>query len=87
MARKWMKTFYGGGSRIPKILTKDHMKPNIHELMILLHQAKDWADILVFKESMFNFIDIFLTTKQFLEKPKLIASSLRSHLKHLQDSK
>ena len=37
LARKWIETNYKGSSRFPKIITKDHMKPHIHDLMVLLH--------------------------------------------------
>ena len=63
MARKWTKTFYRGGSRLPKVITKVHMKPDIHNFMVLLHITKGSTDILVFGEWMFHYIDIILIGK------------------------
>ena len=37
LSRKWIETNYKGSSRLPKINTKDHMKPHVHDLMVLLH--------------------------------------------------
>ena len=50
MARKWKEKNYKGDSRLPKIVTKDHMKPHVHDLMVLLHQVKGSSDVLLFKD-------------------------------------
>ena len=40
MARKWTDVTYGGGSRLPKVITNDHMKPHTRDLVVLLHRVK-----------------------------------------------
>lgn len=87
LARKWMETNYGGGSRLPKIVTKDHMKPHIHDLMILLHRVKGLDDVFLFEEWMYRYVEIILKGKELLDWAKVIASSLRSHLKHAKESR
>ena len=82
-----METNYKGGSRLHKIVTKEHMKPHICDLMVFLHQAKGFSDILLFEDWMHHYIDIILTGKHFLDWSKLIASSLRNQLKHSEISR
>ena len=62
-----METNYGGGSRLPKVVTKDHMKPHIHDLVVLLHQVKGSTDIFLFEEWMFCYIEIILKVEQWMD--------------------
>lgn len=60
LARKWTETNYNGSSRLPKIITKDHMKPHVHDLMVLLHQVKGFTDIFLSEDWMYHYIEIIL---------------------------
>ena len=53
LARKWTETNYGGGSRIPKIVTKDHLKPHIHDLVVFLQWVKGSTVVFLFEDWMF----------------------------------
>ena len=50
LTMKWTETNYGGGSRLPKIVTKDHLKSHIHDLVVLLHRVKGSSDVFLFEE-------------------------------------
>ena len=82
MARKWTESNYGGGSRLPKIVTKDHMKPHIHDLMVLLHWVKGLFDVFLFEEWMYCYVEIILKGQQLLDWAEEIASRLRNQLNH-----
>lgn len=60
LARKWTKVNYGGGSRLPKIITKDHMKPHIHDLVVLLHRVKGLDNVYSLEEWIYRYIEIIL---------------------------
>ena len=60
LARKWIEVNYGGGSRIPKVITKDHMQPHIHDLVVMLHRVKGSADVSLFEEWMYKYVEIVL---------------------------
>ena len=45
---------------MPKVITKDHMKPHIHDLVVLLHKVKDLGDVFLFEEWMYRYIEIIL---------------------------
>ena len=78
LAKLWTQTNYRGGSRLPKIVTKDHMKPHIHDLMVLLHQVKGSTNVFLFEEWMYRYVEIILKGQQLLDWVEVIASSLRS---------
>ena len=78
MAKKWTQTNYRGGSRLPKIVTKDHMKFHIHDLMVLLHQIKGSLDVLLFEDWMYRYVEIILEGKQVLDWAELVARSMRN---------
>lgn len=67
LARKWTKTNNGGGSRFPKVVTKDHLKPHIHDLVVLLHRVKGSADVFLFEEWMYRYIEIILKGEQWTD--------------------
>lgn len=68
MARKWTVTNYKGGSRLPKIISKDHMKPHIHDLIVLLHRVKGSSlDAFLFEDWMYRYIEIILIGKKMLD--------------------
>lgn len=75
LARKSMETNYEGGSKLSKIVTKDHMKPHIHELMVLLHRVKGSANIFLFEEWMYHYVEIILKGNQLLYWVEVIVSS------------
>ena len=87
LARKWIETNYKGSSRFPKIITKDHMKPRIHDLMVLLHWVKGFVDFFLFENWMYHYIEIILKGEYLLDWEKLIASSLRNQLKQSKVSR
>lgn len=87
LARKWTKVNYGGGSRLPKVITRSHMKPHIHDLVVLLHRVKGSADVCLFEEWMYRYIEIILKGEQWIDWAEIIATSLRSQLKHAKESK
>ena len=60
LARKLTLVNYGGQSRLPKVITKDHMKPHIHDLVVLLHRVKGLADVFLFEEWMYRYVEIIL---------------------------
>jgi hypothetical protein len=39
---------------------KDHMKPYIHDLIVLLHRVKGSADVFLFEEWMYRYVEIVL---------------------------
>ena len=82
-----METNYGGGSSLPKVITKDHMKTYIHDLVVLLHWVKGSTDIFVFEEWMFCNIEIILKGEQWMDWAEIIANSLRSQLRCAKESK
>ena len=86
LERKWSITNYGGGYRLPKVITKDHLKPHIHDIVVMLHRVKGSADILVFKEWMYRYIEIILKGEQYMDWAEVIASSLKNQLKHAKES-
>ena len=81
IARNWTVTFYKGGSRLPKILKKDHMSSCVHDIIVLLHRIIGSPDVLLFQEWMYFFIQIVMEGTQFLDWAELIAHSLRDQLK------
>ena len=87
LARKWSITNYGGGSRLPKVITKDHLKPHIHDIVVMLHRVKGSADVLVFEEWMYRYIEIILKGEQYMDWAEVSASSLKTQLKHAKESK
>jgi hypothetical protein len=87
LARKWTETNYGGGSRLPKVITKDRMKPYIHDLVVLLHRVKGSANVFLFEEWMFHYIEIILKGEQYMDWATIIANSMRSQLKWAKESK
>jgi hypothetical protein len=87
LARKWTKVNYGGGFRLPKVITKDHMKPHIHDLVVLLHRVKGSADVFSFEEWMYRYIEIILKGGKWMDWAEIIANSLRSQLKCTKESK
>ena len=48
---------------MPKIITKDNMKPNVHDLMVLLHHIKGFVDVFLFEDWMYHYIGIILKEK------------------------
>ena len=67
LARKWKEINYGGGSRLPKVITKDHIKPHIHDLVVLLHRVKGSTDVFLFEEWMYRYIEIMLKGEQWMD--------------------
>ena len=67
LARRWTETNYGGGSRLPKVVTKDHLKPHIHDLVVLLHRVNSSFDVFLFEEWMYRYIEIILKGEQWME--------------------
>ena len=63
------------------------MKPHIHDLIVLLHWVKGSDDVFLFEEWMFHYVGIILKGKQWINWAKVIASPLRSQLKHAKKSK
>ena len=86
MARKWTEVNYGGGYRHSKVITKDHMKPHIHDLVVLLHCVKGSADVSLFEEWMFRYVEIILKGEQWMDWVENIATSLRTQLKNAKES-
>lgn len=86
LARKWTKINYGGGSRLPKVITKDHMKPHIHDLFVLLHHVKGSTDVFLFEEWMYMYIEIIVKGEQWMDWVEIIATYLRNQLKHAKES-
>ena len=82
-----METNYGGGSRPPKIVTKGDLKPHIHDLVVLLHWVKGLVDVFLFEDWMFGYVEIILKGEQWVDWAEIISSSLRTHLKHANESK
>ena len=54
------------------------MKPHIHDLVVLLHCVKGLADVFLFEEWMYSYIEIILKGEQWMDWAKIIASSLRT---------
>ena len=67
LARKWTKTNYDGGSRLPKVVTKDHLKPHIHNLLVLLHRFKGSFNVFLFEEWMYKYIEMILKGEKWLD--------------------
>lgn len=87
LTRKWIETNYGGGSRLPKIVTKDHLKPHIHDLVVLLHRVKGSTNFFLFEEWMYRNIEIILKGEQWMDWAEIINSSMRTQLKHAKESR
>ena len=85
MARKWTEVNYGGGSRLPKVITKDHMKPQIHDLVVMLYHVKGSANVSLFEEWMFRYVEIILKGEQWMDWAEIIATSLRTQLKLVEE--
>ena len=67
LAKKWAEVNYGGGSRLPKVITKDHMQPHIHYLVVMFHHLKGSSDVSLFEEWMFRYIEIILKGEQWMD--------------------
>lgn len=62
------------------------MKPHIHDLVVLLHHVKGSANVLLFEEWMYRYIEIILKGEQWIDLVEIIANSLRTQLKHAKES-
>lgn len=58
--RSWLIKPQRGGSRLPKSLNRDHVKPYIRDLIVLLHKVKGVVDSYLFMEWMYHFIQVIL---------------------------
>lgn len=43
------------------------MKPHVHDLIVFLHRVKGYADVFLFEDWMYCYIDIILKGKLFLD--------------------
>lgn len=86
LSRKWTKIYYKGGSRLPKVVTKDHLKPHIHDLVVLLNRVKSLSNVFLSKEWMYKYIETIFKGEQWMDWVEIIASSLRTQLKHAKES-
>ena len=71
---------------MPKVITKDHMKPHIHDLVVLLHKVKGLVDVFLFEECMYRYIEIILKGEKWMDWAKITANSLRTQLKRTKES-
>ena len=63
------------------------MKPHIHEMVVFLHSIKGSANVFLFKERMYRYIEIILKGEQWMDWAEIIASSLRAKLKCAKESR
>jgi len=87
LSTKWTETKYGGHSRLAKVITKDHLKPHIHDLVVLLHRVKGSTNVFLFEEWMYRYIEIILKGEQWMDWVEIIASSLRDQLNYAKESR
>ena len=63
------------------------MKPYIHDLVVLLHQVKGSADVFLFEEWIFRYVEIILKGEEWMDWAEIIANSLRSPFKRAKEYK
>ena len=63
------------------------MKPHIHDLVVLLHHVRGSVDVSLFEEWMFIYVEIILKGEQWMDWAEIIATSLRTQLKHAKESR
>ena len=55
--------------------------------MVLLHRVKGSADVFLFEDWMYCYVEIILKGDQWMDWAEIIASSLRRELKHAKESR
>ena len=63
------------------------MKPHIHDLVVLLHHVKGLANVFLFEEWIYKYIEIILKGEQWMDWVEIIACSLRTQLKRAKESR
>lgn len=58
------------------------MQPHIHDPVVMLHRVKGSADVSLFEEWMYRYVAIVLKGEQWMDWAEIIATSLRTQLKH-----
>ena len=65
--RSWFQKLWGAKSKVPKTLFGTHLKPEIVDIVVLLHQLKGEVEALNFVEQYFFLVQIIFLDTQYVE--------------------